>query len=324
MNCKIKYRNFCKSEKSLQIFLQDWWLDAVCGEDDWDVLLSYAKDGSIRGSLCFFIKNKMGIKYITQPPLSQSTGIWLAYPETISHEKKLSFEKETCSELIEKLEKYVRKNKIVFYQQSFDSRYTNWLPFYWQNFKQTTFYTYRIHNIDDIDKVKSAFDRSKKKNLNRAIDEVRIQWDIAAKDFYDNHKMTLIKQNSQISYDYELFERIYQVAYSHNQGKTIYLTDKGGNIHATLFVIWDSTTAYYLISSIDPDFRTSGAATLGILEMIRYVSQFVNIFDFEGSMIEGVENSFIKFGAIQTPYFYINKVYTNNLLLKQLIMRKLD
>jgi hypothetical protein len=59
----------------------------------------------------------------------------------------------------------------------------------------------------------------------------------------------------------------------------------------------------------------SGASTLLICEAIK-LSQANKLqkFDFEGSMIEGVANSFKQFGAIQTPYFRITKA--NNPLIK--------
>jgi hypothetical protein len=36
---KQKYRKFCKKEKNIPVFSKDWWLDAVCGEENWDVAI---------------------------------------------------------------------------------------------------------------------------------------------------------------------------------------------------------------------------------------------------------------------------------------------
>jgi hypothetical protein len=38
MTNKEKYREFCKNEKNLPIFSKDWWLDAVCGKDNYALL----------------------------------------------------------------------------------------------------------------------------------------------------------------------------------------------------------------------------------------------------------------------------------------------
>jgi len=117
---------------------------------------------------------------------------------------------------------------------------------------------------------------------------------------------------------------MYDAVYKHNQGKVICCKDQENNIHVALFVIWDKIAAYDLISTIDPDFRNSGASSLAIFEIIKYLKDTVHTFDFEGSMIEEIENSFRKFGTIQTPYLCINKIMTNNKLIKYILGKKIN
>ena len=50
MTNKEKYRKFCEKEKNIPIFSKDWWLDSVCGENAWDVVL-FEKGGEIWASL---------------------------------------------------------------------------------------------------------------------------------------------------------------------------------------------------------------------------------------------------------------------------------
>ena len=307
MTNKEIYRNFCKIEKGIPIFSKDWWLDAVCGEDNWDVIL-FEKGGEIWASWPFYLVKKVIFKIVTMPKLTQTLGIYIKYPEKQKYCNKLSWEKEVISELIK------RFPKVDYFYQHFHYNFKNWLPFYWSGFKQTTRYTYVIESLDDLDKVFAEFSHAKQKNIKKAEKIVNVKFDLNAIDFYENHKMTLAKQNQKISYKYDLFKSIYDSAYQHNSGKTIYAIDKNNNIHAALFFIWDENSAYDLISTIDPDFRESGAATLLIKEIIKFVSDKTKKFDFEGSMIENVENSFRQFGAIQTPYFAISK--TNSKILK--------
>jgi len=120
--------------------------------------------------------------------------------------------------------------------------------------------------------------------------------------------MTLSREGKRIVYSYDKFKQIYETCYDRDSGKAIYCVDDNNNIHSGLFVVWDQNSAYDLISTIDPQFRNSGSASLLIREIIRYVSSKTRKFDFEGSMIESVEQSFRRFGAIQRRYFRINKV----------------
>jgi len=137
--------------------------------------------------------------------------------------------------------------------------------------------------------------------------------------FYDNHELTLSKQGQKPSYGRELFCRIYDAAYSHEKGCTIYAVDQQGDIHGALFVIRDETSAYDLISTIDPEYRNSGSASLLVREIIRHMAQWVNKFDFEGSMIEPVENSFRQFGGKQRAYFQV--YFDNRSVIEKSVLR---
>ncbi len=304
MILKDKYRQFSKSEMSIPIFSKDWWMDAVCGENNWDVLIVESGD-KIVASMPIYIKQKYGLKYITQPKLTQTNGIYIKYPNNQKYEKRLSYEKDIVYKIINQLEKL----NIVFYQQNFHYSVTNWLPFYWKGYEQTTRYTYLIDDISDLETVFNNFSHAKRKNIKNINSDIKVKFDLSSKEFYENHKMTLKKQGCVIDYSYDVFKRIYDSSYENKAGKTIYAVDKVGNLHSAIFFIWDENSAYDLISTIDPDFKNSGSASLLVFEAIKYVSNLTQKFDFEGSMIEGVENSFRQFGAVQKPYFTISKAF---------------
>ena len=301
MTNREKYREFCKTEENIPLFSKDWFLDSVCGTDNWDVAL-VERDTEIIASMPFYRKRKTIFNIITMPKHAQTMGVYLKYPEGQKYEKRLSYEKELMTSLIEQLP------KVDYFNQAFHYSVTNWLPFYWKGYTQTTNYTYVIENLSNLESVFKNFNHAKRKNIKKAEKILEVKFDLSAKEFYDNHKMTLKKQDSVISYSFEHFNRIFSSAYEHNAGRTIYAVDSDNNIHAALFVIWDKNSAYDLISTIDPAFRNSGGASLLIREIIKFVSNKTNRFDFEGSMIENVEKSFRQFGAKQKPYFDITKI----------------
>jgi hypothetical protein len=313
MTNKGKYRELCKKERDIPIFSKDWWMDTVCGKDNWDVVL-IEKDGKIIASLPYFKKKKYGFNIITMPPLTQNFKLWIKCPENQKYRKKLSFENKIILELIDKLPKY------DMFNLNFHYSLTNWLPFYWKGFKQTTRYTYVIEDLSELEEIFNNFSYAKKKNIKKAKKIVEVKSDLSPKDFYENHRLTLKKQSQIISYSFEVLKNIYNEVYSHDSGKVFYAIDDKNNLHAALLIIWDNIQAYDLISTIDPDYRANGAATLLIKEAIKYVSKKTNKFDFEGSMIESVENSFRQFGAIQKPYFNISKINSKILQLLNLFI----
>ena len=144
-------------------------------------------------------------------------------------------------------------------------------------------------------------------NIKKANGLVEVKEDLPPDEFYKNHELTLRKQGTHISYSSTLFHRIYNATQQHNASKIWYAIDKAGQIHSAIFIVFDSKSAFFVISSIDPDFRNSGATSLLVFRAIEYLKSYTNRFDFEGSMIEGVESSFRHFGAKQVPYFVINK-----------------
>lgn len=308
-----RYRQLCEKEPTMCIFLKDYWQDAVCENDQWGAVL-YEKGGNIMGSLVFCYQLKKRGIIICQPPLTQTNGVWIRPFTGKNEHKRLEYEKEVFTALIAELEKL----PLIRYIQNFTVEIQNWLPFYWKGFRQTTRYTYRIPDISDPEAAIANFSSQKRRNLNHALRSgLTVKFDLPAEEFYANHDMTLKKQGKTISYSYDTLEKIVNAVYTHGCGRTIYAVDAQNNIHAALLIIWDANCGFYLINTVDPDFRHSGAVALLVAQILRFLAdEGVKQFDFEGSMIEGVENSYRQFGTKQLPYFTISKEYRKPLALR--------
>ena len=303
---KEKYRQLCREEPSIPVFSRDWWLDAACGEDNWQVAI-IEEQGRIIASMPYFIKYKMGKKILSQPPLTQKLGPWIRYEENMDYSTKVGYEIDLMTGLIENLPSF------DLFLQMFDYEVTNWLAFYWKGFRQQTSYTYVIDDIGDPDRVFLNFSRLKKRDINKAKKRVETRHDLPAEEFYLHHQSTLAQQNKKISYSYEHFRRLYDAGYKNNAGKTGYAVDENGNITAAIYTVWDTNSAYHLVYSIDPRYRNSGSASLLVYEMICYLSARTKKFDFEGSTIKNVEYSYRQFGTRQVPMFRVSK--TNSKLI---------
>ena len=281
------------------IFCRSWWLEAVCPNGFEIVVLR--RNGKIVAGMPLARYRKYGYETIEMPRLTQTLGVLHAAPTSQKYERRLSAEMGLTRRLVDAIP------QVSFFNVNFHHTFTNWLPFCWAGYKQTTRYTYVIEDLTHIDKVVSEFAHSKRKNIRRAEKLIEVHEDLAPDDFYTNHRITLQMQGETISYSRELFGRIYEASYNNGSGKTWYALDSSGNMHAAIFVVFDPSSAYYLISSIDPNFRNSGASSLLVKRAIEFCSERTRCFDFEGSMIQGVEESFRRFGAHQKPYFTITK-----------------
>jgi hypothetical protein len=285
------------------LFSQAWWLDAVCPPQSWDVLL-FEENGRIEAALPYQLSRKWGIRFVINPTLTQGTGIWYRRHEGESEQDRLGREKKAAAHIVAELDRL----KLAFFMQHFSPEITNWLPFYWSGFTQTTRYTYRIPDISNPQACFEAMNYAKQKQIRKA-EELRVTTSITAGAFYRHHAQTLRAKGKKIFYPQALLERIYAAASARNQLLVIGLEDADGSQHTALFIVFDRHSAYNLISSIAPEHAASGASSRVVFEAIKHLSTTCKAFDFEGSMDEGIENSFRQFGALQTPYFRVIKPY---------------
>ena len=314
MTNKQRYKEFCETHSEVPLFMQSWWFDAVCIPENkqWDVLL-YEENGKIVAALPYHLLKKWGFSIIIQPQQTQYSGIWIDYPKNIKLHKRYSFEKKIMDNLIDQLEKL----NISYFSQNFHHSFTNWQPFYWKNFKQTTKYTYQIKDLSNLEKVLNDFNYSKRASIINK-EQFLVDFSLTSKDFYNFHKRTLRQRNVKIEYSEKLFVSICNTAQNRNQGQIVALRDKNGNLHSAIFLVWDKYSAYNLITSIDFLYKSKTASTKMFWEAIKFVSDKTKMFDFEGSMIEKVALSYQQFGVEQVPYFNISKSYSGifNLLFK--------
>jgi hypothetical protein len=302
MTTKDRYEQFCKEQTNMPVFLQKWWMDAVCIGKQWDVLL-YEEKGQIVAVFVFHYVIKYGFKFILQPQLTQYNGVWINYPQDISAHKKRSLEKRIMYFFIARLE----AEKYIYYEQSFHYSIVNWLPFYWKGYEQTTRYTYQLKDLSNMEKCFSEFSPSKQRQIKKTAKDLFVDFDCSAEEFYRAATDNLRLQQEKFNYPKHLFEHVYHACLSRGQGKIIGIRDKNRRLYAATFIVWDVTSAYFLLYTIHPEYRSSGASSRMVWEAIQYVSDKVKIFDFEGSVNEAVELSYSRFGTEQLAYFTVKK-----------------
>jgi lipid II:glycine glycyltransferase (peptidoglycan interpeptide bridge formation enzyme) len=312
---KVKYRKFCKEERNLPFFLHDWWLDAVCGPLNWNVCL-IEKGNEIYGVLPFYIRKKSGFTLLEMPQLTQHLGPYIKYPEGQKYYKKISWEKQVLSSLIDQLPKF------DYFHHNFHYSITNWLPFYWKGFKSTLKYTYIIEDISKPEKIFNEFSHAKRKQIKKALknDLKIIKGKISPEEFYHLHQQELHHEGKKINYSLSFLKNIYTALTTHGKGDFFVAIDPNNKIHGALLIVWDHLSGYDLISAINPQYASSGASSLLIFKVIEFLSKIrIKQFDFEGSMIEGVENSFRQFATTQKSYITVYKINSKLIKLKKFL-----
>lgn len=309
MKDKEIFKTWCNQHPEIPLFLQYGWLATVATPEQWDVAIVQSGN-EVQAFMPYFKKRKLQFDIITVPPLTPYMGPWIHYPEGQKEGTRLSFEKKMMEQLIKQLPK---TDKFIQY---FHPEITNWLPFYWNGFEQTTRYTYVIDNLSDSEKLFSNLQGNIRREIAKGqksltvfeCDEVDTLHQLKVKDFR--------AKGNELNYSSTYFNKIYAELKNKNSCKTWIAQDKQGNSVASLLLVWDHESAYYLAGAVDPDNKNTGAMSLLMWTAILFSSSVTNAFNFEGSMIEPVERFFRSFGAKQTPYFEIRK--TDSKLLKLL------
>ena len=298
---KERYRILCAQEPSIPLFSQAWWLDATAGAGQWDVALVEIA-GTVVATLPYVKRSRYGFILLSQPPLTQTLGPWLRDYGGKSA-TRLAQHKEWMEALIEQLPTFDR------YTQHWSWQYGNWLPFYWAGFKQTTYYTYILHNLTDENTLWKGLRENIRTDIKKASHRFNLQvrHDLSIDDFLPLNIMTFQRQGMVLPYS-EDFVRGLDAACVQNAARRIVIAeDEQGRRHAGVYIVWDKNSAYYLMGGGDPELRNSGATSLCMWEAIKFAAGVTRRFDFEGSMIEPVERFFRAFGAVQTPYFGVSK-----------------
>lgn len=302
---KEKYLKFCDSEKKIPIFSQPWWLDTVCGENNWDIIL-IESGGEIVASFPFYFQtnNRFRFKQIEMPILTQKLGPYIKYPEKQSYASKLSYEKEIMEQIIHSLPNY---DSLVVH---FDYSYNNWLPFYWNGFQQTTRYTYVVEDLSNEENVFNSFASNKKTNIRKATKNVLVKYDLGCEDFIEFYMNALKKKNDNLSYPVSVLRNLITKAYSLSKGRIIYSVgkDNPNDIYGAIFYVWDNDSIYSLVTAFDMTHGNVASSSLLFYQIMKDFKESGLKFDFEGSMIEPIERSYNKFGTKQVPYFRISKI----------------
>lgn len=315
MNNKEKYELFCnKEDVYVPVFSQPWWLNAACGEENWDVYV-VEKGGSYIAAMPYFLENREGYRIITKAKNTQNNGIIISYPKNQKYQAKLTYEEKIINEIID----FIESLEIDKYEQQYHYSFDNWLPFFWHYYKQVVRYTYVIDDTSDMEAVVANYTAKIRNELRKAQRCVHMRKEeLSVEQFYEVNKMSFERQGREIPYSIEYVDRIYRAGKKNNSVKILAAEDEQGNVHSVAFLVWDKEAVYYLLNGTNPKYKMSQANCLLIHESIKLASELGKKFDFEGSVIMPIEKAFREYGGIRKPYFRIYKIFNEELKKKEI------
>ena len=298
MSNKGAYKIICEQE-DVPLFLQPWWLDAVCTE--WDVAIA-KKGEKVAGVWPYVIDKKIGVSILRNPRLTPYLGPAVFFPGDIKESKADSFEHEIISELIRQLPD--AKVWHLAIQPGIKQA-----GIFKNNQLQATVQQTFLLDLGETEEVLlSNIKDTARRNIRQAEKEIVITNDPAhLKDLYNFQKNTLANKGTFFAYSLADMQQLMDACLV-NKSAALWVAKAGDVIQAIVWQVWDKNCSYYLMGGQNHEANSYKAMTALLWHMIKDAKQRGHTtFDFEGSMDEGVERFFRNFGGERALYLVLQR-----------------
>lgn len=302
MTDKEAYCIWCQTQVDLPVFLQPWWLDAVCINKEWRIAL-FQSNGIVQAAMPYLIRKRLWIRYILMPQQTQIGGVWIT-------DRQCSLVE--IQQLPRQVDKAIRRLRLGYYYQHFPINSPIPLAMRDLGYTVSERVTYRINDCSDVEKVISRYNRNKQRQLRKSQQYIAREDILSAEQLFDFHQCALQAQGKVISYSKELLLTLVNSAITHQQGTIVSLhlpSETPQEPIAAAFYVWDNDSVHYLIAAQHPDYTDCGLMARLVTEGIRLAHKRNIAFDFEGSMIPGVAKHFQQFGATPTAYYSVERFF---------------
>lgn len=308
MTNKERYSQWVAQQEFVPLFMQPWWMDAVCAGKQWDVILVESQkqavegegESEIIGAMPYLLRKRAWFKYIIMPQQTQIGGIWVT-PEITEDKWKIA---EVCRLIKEQIDQL----GIAFYYQQYMPGSLCVDAMRGLGFKTRQRITYRVEDLSDLDALIASFSKNKRRQLQKAL-SLHVERKMDVEDFYRFHTHCLASRKRKIGYSREFLLVLERKARRAGQCEILSICNADGQVYAAAFLVWDKHYMYYLIPAVDSTFGDSGAGALLVLEAMKLAREKQVRFDFEGSMERGTAKHYKQFGSVPFTYYSVEKCY---------------
>ena len=299
MTHKELYLAFCEQESQLPLFFQPWWLDAVCAGRQWEVLLSFDKEGRVQAVMPYMLCSTLRLKYIQMPPQTPVQGIWIRQDKQVS----LDAWREVCNDFSAQLAQL----GLAYFSQQFPTGSACAIPLRDNGFKVKEQFTYLLDDNADLDKTLDSFSKNIKRQLQKSL-TLHIDNTMQPEDFFRFCQDCFSQKNKTIPYTREFFLVLQKKAERTDQCAILRVQNMDNETLAAVFLVWDKQTMYFLLPCISPVHTDTGAGALLVWETIKFAHQKKLQLDFVESSKKPIV-SYKQFGAQPHARYLVSKYY---------------
>lgn len=299
-----QWDEFVRSCDDGTLFHTTWWYRAWGLEPTVRVLTG--KNGRIEGGICYCEGRRFTTRAIVRPPMTARNGPVFARSKKIRRHAKNTHDKKMMLAVIESLP------KLGVYDFILRPSDTDTLPFLWNGFEPIIGYTYVIPH-GEMDTWMRNGARTLQGSFNKACREA----DSGGFAVDDNppfdEVLATLKETAKFkgyatSHWADRMATWWEAMVARKAAKAYLLRDGNGVPVSANVVAYDDHCAYNLASGVRNDMRRSCLPLLTTQRMIRDAHQAGLDFDFEGSVLPGVEPFFRSLGGELRPLYRLVKI----------------
>jgi lipid II:glycine glycyltransferase (peptidoglycan interpeptide bridge formation enzyme) len=293
--------SFCEiAEPAIGVFGSKKWLSVY--ENKLTVVGIYKDEHQLIGGFYFMKTKKYGFTFLKLPPYTPHCGL-----SFISESKNKSSINSFSKEVISEVCSFISNHKSALAVLAFPSQIIDLQPFIWGKYKVIPNYTYRISLEKPLEEIKSNFDPKNRNVISKAIKE-----DVTVKEnSLDKKTLFSFFVNSLSSTKANIYEKeLKNIFLNFSDDSNSFSIDafKNKELLGSVFCIYDKNNCYYLLGGVNKTSGIQGVNNLLVQKSIEKAKELgCKTFDFEGSMLKGVEKFFRSFGPDLIPYYTVNK-----------------
>lgn len=289
-----------KAEPFIGVFGSKAWL-SMYGKEL--VMIGIYKDEhQMTGGFYYLKTKKFGFDFIKLPPYTPHCGLFYQ-----SDSKNKASANSHAKEVMQEVCTYFSSLKSALTILAFPANVVDMQAFIWGKYKVVPNYTYRIDLAQSMEEIRSHFDPKNRNAINKALKE---GVETALNAYSKEEVFRFFKENLSAT-GANIYEEILQkimLEFSSDANAFCFSAHQNGRLLGMVYCIFDREACYYLLGSVDKQAGIQGVNNLLVQKGIERAKELgCNIFDFEGSMLKGVEKFFRSFGPELFPYFTVNK-----------------
>lgn len=302
------YADLCQRFGS--VYNSSEWLQLF---DNIQIFGIFDDNNDLIGGFHLYILKVLFIRVIRDAPFTPTTGPFYDDSNITKHVSRLNLEKK----IIASVSSFISSKRFTIISLSLSRKILDTQPFFWKKFKVISQYTYRIPLKKSEEEIWATFSAERRKNIKKiGFDGFKV---MQIEDYSKVRQIfieTLLAKG--ISVKTELTDRILFDFATKDNSICFGVIGENNELFGASFFIYDRNCIYSVLSGYVKQFKHHGIIPATIWEGIKFGKQIgLSYFDFEGSMLPGVENFFRGFGGELTPYFRVNRApYLLEIVLK--------